>query len=408
MADPIPAAEALSRVLDRVGPLAARVVPLAEATGCILAQEIRTDRDGPPFDRAMMDGFAVRLADAGKTLPVSGEIAAGSAPQGPLTDGGPVRIMTGAPCPPGTQAVVPVEQTSESGGRVTLPEDVTAERHIARRGSDRKAGDLVLAAGSPVTPLAVAVAASAGCTSLSVIPRPTVTVISTGNELAPVETDPGPYGIRDSNRPMMEALVREAGLTLLLSLHAGDTPEQLEDAFGRALETDIVLVSGGVSAGKYDLVPETAERLGVTPVFHKVWQKPGKPLFFGTTSRQPRGFFFGLPGNPLAVHFCFHHYVLPAARLLAGRPLPVRGGRAVLAEPCRPRGGRPSWLPARVEADPSGNRPLARLLTVSGSADIYGAAPANALVHLDPQRGPLAEGDEVTFFWLGPAEEVAE
>ncbi len=258
-----------------------------------------------------------------------------------------------------------------------------------------------------MNPLTVAVLASSGYGEVLVIPRPTVTVVSTGNELAPVGSDPGPYGIRDSNRPMMEALVRGAGLTLHESLHAGDTSSQLEAALGRAMEADVVMVSGGVSAGKYDLVPGTAEKLGVTRKFHKVWQKPGKPLFFGSTSREPAGLFFGLPGNPLAVHFCFHHYVLPAARLLAGRPLPGREGHAVLAEPCRPRGGRPSWLPARVEEETASGAPLARLLTVSGSADIYGAAAANALVFLDPQRGPLKKGDEVVFFWLGPTEEVS-
>jgi molybdopterin molybdotransferase len=406
MPDPIPAAEAFSRVLEHVHPAASRPLPLADAVGCVLAEEIRADRDGPPFDRAMMDGFAVRLSDAGATVPVSGEVTAGAAPDGPLADGLAVRIMTGAPCPEGTEAVVPVEQTSESGERVSLPALVQAEQHIARRGSDRKSGDLLLPPGAPVTPLMVAVLASAGRTTVEVIPRPTVTVISTGNELAGPGADPGPYGIRDSNRPMMEALVRQSGLTLLESLHAGDTAEELESAFGRAFAADIVMVSGGVSAGKYDLVPETAERMGAVKVFHKVWQRPGKPLFFATTGRRPRGLLFGLPGNPLAVHFCFHHYVLPAACRLAGKPLPGREGRAVLSEPCRPRGNRPSYLPARVEPDPAGGRLRARLLPVSGSADIYGAAAANALVHLDPQQGPLARGDEVTFFWLGPAEEV--
>ncbi len=408
MPHPIPAADALAKVLGLARPPAPRKLPLALAAGCILAQEVRADRDGPPFDRAMMDGFAVRLADAGGTVPVAGEVAAGSAPGDPLTPGRVVRIMTGAPCPEGTEAVVPVEKISETGGLVTLPPELKADQHIARRGSDRRAGDLLLTGGVPVTPLAVAVLASSGCATVQVIPRPTVTVVSTGSELVPVESDPGPYGIRDSNRPMMEALVRGAGLTLLESLHAADTGEELEEALGRAMAADLVMVSGGVSAGKYDLVPGTAEKVGVTPVFHKVWQKPGKPLFFGTTNREPRGLFFGLPGNPLAVHFCFHHYVLPAARLLAGRPIPQLKERAVLDAPCHPRGGRPSWLPATVEPGREGTPPRATLLTVSGSADIYGAAGANALVHLDPERGPLAEGDEVAFFRLGPAGEVYE
>jgi len=406
MPRPIPAAEALSRVLEAARPLPARPVPLAEAEGCILAQEIRSDRDGPPFNRAMMDGFAVRLADGGRTLPVSGEVAAGSAPEGPLVDGAPVRIMTGAPCPEGAEAVVPVEEVEEADGRVTLPPDIRSGRHIAPRGSDRRTGDLLLSPGDTMTPLAVAVAASTGNAVVTVIPRPTVAVVSTGNELSPVESDPGPHGIRDSNRPMMGALARGAGLHLAASLHAGDTERELELAFHQALEADLVIVSGGVSAGKYDLVPDTAQRCGVTPLFHKVWQKPGKPLFFGTTGRATGSLFFGLPGNPLAVHFCFHHYVLPAARLLAGRSLPTRQGRAVLAEAFHPRGGRPSWLPSVVEPGREGAPFLARLLQVSGSADICSAAPANALVHLDPERGPLEQGEGVDFFWLGPTEEV--
>jgi len=404
---PIPMAEALSRVLESVRPASAREVTLDEAQGCLLARELRADRDGPPFDRAMMDGFAVRLADAGATVPLTGEVAAGDTPPDGLPAGTAVRIMTGAPCPPGSEAVVPVERTEERDGLVNLPAGLQAEQHIARRGCERRAGDIVLAAGSLVTPLTVAVAAGCGQTSLSVVPRPTVAVVSTGNELVQPGSDPGPYAIRDSNRPMMEALVREAGLTLKHSLHAGDTSNQLGTAFSRALDADIVIVSGGVSMGRYDLVPEVAADAGVARVFHKVWQKPGKPLFFGVVEGDPRHYFFGLPGNPLAVHFCFHQYVIPAARLLAGLPLPPAPGPAVLAEACRTRGKRPSWLPALVGPDPDGGPPSARLLPIGGSADIYGAAPANALVHIDPDLGTLPAGTEVSWFPVGRGREAA-
>lgn len=407
MARPISMADALSRVLESIRPAAPREVALAEAESCVLAREIRADRDGPPFDRAMMDGYAVRLADAGATVPVTGEVAAGGAPPDGLPDGTAVRIMTGAPCPPGSEAVVPVEQAVERDGRVTLPAGLKPENHIARRGCERRAGDLVLPAGSLVTPLAVAAAAACGLATLSVVPRPAAAVVSTGNELAKAGSDPGPWAIRDSNRPMLEALVREAGMRLKHSMHAGDAPEQLGEAFNLALEADVVVVSGGVSMGRYDLVPEAAADAGVTRLFHKVWQKPGKPLFFGIVEGEPRRYFFGLPGNPLAVHFCFRRYVLPAARLLAGLPLPGEPEPAVLAEACRARGDRPSWLPALVEPAPSGGRPTARLLPVGGSADIFGAAPANALVLVDPDWGTLKPGTEVTWVPVGRRRETA-
>jgi len=272
--------EALRLVLEAAVPREPRRVPLVDACGLRLAETIRADRAYPPFDRAMMDGYAVAAADAGSTVEVRGEVAAGDVPGGRVEPGRCVQIMTGAPCPPGTEAVVPREETRRDGGRVTLPRNIQAGQHVAPEGSDCAAGSVILKAGDRVTPLAVAVLASLGRETVVAVPPLSLAVITTGAELVPVGQPVRPGQIRDSNGPMLAAMARDLGIPAPRHLHADDRLATIVHALEETADRDVVLLSGGVSAGNYDLVPHALARHGAEIVFHKVTQKPGKPMLF--------------------------------------------------------------------------------------------------------------------------------
>lgn len=389
--------QALALVLNSVEPLSPRPVPIQDALGLTLAEEVCADRPYPPFDRAMMDGYAVRLADAGREAVVTGEIAAGDCIDKPLQDGAAYAIMTGAPCPPGTEAVAPVENVSRINGHARLPEAIASGEHVAPMGSECEAGVAVAHPGDRITPLIVANLATFGYTHVHAIPSPVCTVITTGSELAGVSGAPESFQIRDANGPMLEALLREAGIPQILRCHAADTLESLESALNEARHADTVLLTGGVSAGVYDLVPQALEAHGVHVLFHKVTQKPGKPLLFGKLGTR---LFFGLPGNPLATHLGFHRYVLPSLRAMAGRTASVqRVCEGHLSRDIRGAGSRTLFQLCRVERSNAGWR--VDPLPGKGSADIFTAATANAYVRIDSGIGPLHAGERVAFTILG-------
>jgi molybdopterin molybdotransferase len=365
--------------------------------GLILAEPVRADRDYPPFRRAMMDGYAVVVADAGRTIDVVGEVAAGQAPALTVAPGACASIMTGAPCPEGAEAVVKREDVTLSGRRVALPARVAAGQHIAARGSECEAGALTLEAGMSITPLVVAVLTTVGRREVRAFAPPRLAVISTGDELVEAGRQPGEAQIRNSNGPMLAALSRLAGLPEPDQLHALDTLESLEGTLQRASRADIILLSGGVSAGRFDLVPQALRRYGAEPVFHKVTQKPGKPLLFATRGRQ---LIFGLPGNPLSSHFCFSRYVRPAARKMMGQPplSAVYSGR--LSEPLRVKSARTLFVLARATEAGGGAWSLRPLLG-QGSADIFASAGANAYIRLPVGDHDLPAGATQEFLWIG-------
>ena len=369
--------------------------PLAEAQGRILDQNVRADRDSPPFPRAMMDGYAVCVADAGRAVEVAGEVAAGQTPEVEVSPGRCVNIMTGAACPTGTEVVVPVEDTRIDGQKVVLPGELTAGKHIAPRGTECPAGSLVLAAGHPLSSLTVAVLAAVGKERVQTIDLPRVAIISTGSELCPPGQAPGPFQIRNSNGPMLAAQVQLGGLPAPEVLHAEDTPESLAMALDRAADSDIVLLSGGVSMGRYDLVPAALKERKVNTIFHKVTQKPGKPLLFGRREEQ---LYFGLPGNPLSSHFCYHRYVAPAARKMAGRsPLePVQP--AAITRALETHSGRTLFVlgKARLREGKIEVQPL----TGKGSADLFSGQLANGYIRLEPGENRLTPGEQVPFQYM--------
>jgi molybdopterin molybdotransferase len=399
-------AEAIELVERTARPLEPRRQRLAEALGRVLATPVVADVDSPPWDRAMMDGFAVRSADVAAAadlieLDVTVDLAAGDVTSRPIPPGACARIMTGAPIPSGADAVVPIESAIDgthavhAGGRVRLREPrFRAGQHVGRRGGAFRAGQVVLPAGAVVTPAAVGLAAEAGATHVVASARPRVAVLATGSELVSPDVVPAYGQTRNSNGPMIAALAGALGAEAIPLGIAADRPEPLRAAVAQGLAADVLVVSGGVSAGDLDLVPSVFAACGVAKVFHKVRLKPGKPVWFGVLERgpgAPRSLVFGLPGNPASSLVCFELFVRPALGILAGRP---RGewhlprARGVLTSAARSAPDRPVYLPCRLErrAGGLGVEPL----PWTGSADLVGLATADGLVALP--AGAVADG----------------
>ncbi|GAB6166348.1 molybdopterin molybdotransferase MoeA [Thermostilla marina] len=388
---------ALRLVLETLKPLTPREVPLLDAVGLIAAEPIAADRDFPAFPRSMMDGFAVRAEDAGKPVRIVGEVAAGSRFPRAIGPGEAVRIMTGAPCPPCADTVVEKERIADdTASIIVLPNQLVAGTHIAAVGSECRRGRVVLPSGGRLTPLAIASAASFGKTAVKVVPQPRVSVITTGSELVPWNQRPTGAQIRDSNAPMLAALMHEYGLRTVRIDHARDTTEALGAAVTRHADADVVLFTGGVSVGDYDLVPEVLQSLGAKVVFHKVRQKPGKPLLFAVGTGKV---FFGLPGNPLAAHFCCHRYVRPAVMRLRGEPGPTDlVGK--LNVPILPKPGRTHFVLA--EAVWNDAQKEWRLTPTPGisSADIFSAVEANCYLEIPAGREKMLPNTIVRFSFL--------
>jgi molybdopterin molybdotransferase len=388
-------AKAIALVESTASPLSPRRQRLLDACGRRLAEPIVADSDSPPWDKAMMDGFAVRDADfAGGSpkvveLDVVSDLAAGDVTTDPVRPGTCARIMTGAPIPPGADAVVPIERavdgtaTGHAGSRVRLLESkYRPGQHVARQGAAYRQGAVVLPAGSTLDATAVGLAAEAGATHVIAEPRVRVAILSTGSELVPCDQVPSHGQIRNSNGPLIAAAVTLLGAEPISLGIAADKPEAIRAAVAQGLAADVLVLSGGVSTGDLDLVPPTFAACGVEEVFHKVKLKPGKPVWFGILRRasSPPTLVFGLPGNPASSLVCFELFVRPVIRILAGSP---RGSwhlprsRAVLVSSVKGAGDRPVFLPCRLrkaagtfEAEP---------LPWTGSSDLLGMAAASAI-----------------------------
>ncbi|MFH0902167.1 MAG: molybdopterin molybdotransferase MoeA [Pseudomonadota bacterium] len=406
---------ALALVLEHTPPGRSVTVPLADALGLTLAEEIRADRDFPPFDRAMMDGYAVNVRDAGLVVEVVAAASAGTGSPTAVAEGRAVEIMTGAPCPPGTQAVVmreeirPAARTAAApssedaaawpplaaGRKVLLPPAVETDQYVTRRGSECQAGSVALPIGTTVTAIPIGIIAACGRTTVKVLGRPSLAVVVTGDEIVRPGETRRPEQIHDSNGPMLAAAARLVGLTETeISVSwAADSLEALEQTIDSTASTDVLILSGGVSAGRHDLVPQALERCGATIVFHKVAQKPGKPLLFARRGGQV---VFGLPGNPVSGHMCFHRYVVPALHRMMGRPPIKRQSHGVLCAPLTISSERALFVPAVAEESTTVRlRPLPH----RSSADILAVAPANAYLRLPPGQHDLAAGQTVSFEW---------
>ncbi len=339
--------EAVSIVLERCAPAGeVERVPLGEGSGRVLAGDVRSDLDLPPFRKSAMDGFAVRSADfagaptGGPILAQVGEARAGEPFAGALGPGQCTAIYTGAEVPAGADAVVMVERSRRADGGVVLDDRPAPGQHICERGEDLAAGELVLPRGRRLRPADLSALAAVGADPLEVFRRPTVVVLTTGDELVPPSTRPGPGQIREGNTLHLAALARAAGAEVLRSGVLRDDAALLRAAFERALDgADVLVTTGGVSMGEYDLVGDALAAAGVEPVFHKVAIKPGKPVWFGVRGAT---LVFGLPGNPVSCLVGHEVFVRPALLRLGGAeeelraPLP-RGRWAAAASAPNPR-----------------------------------------------------------------------
>jgi molybdenum cofactor synthesis domain-containing protein len=388
----IPVSEAISIILEKAAPLPVESVPLEETQGRVLAEEVEADSDLPPFDRAQMDGYAVRSEDL-RELParlrVAGESAAGRGWRGALREGEAVRIMTGAPLPTGADSVQQVEVTreDEDGSHVTVERATEPGQFYVPRASEIARGERVLAAGEEITAARAAVLAAFGRARVKVYGRPRVAVLATGTELVPVESAPGPDEIRDSNTYSLAAYARLAGASVERLPLASDDPELLRREIGRAAErSDVLVLSGGVSMGRYDFTKEALRGLGAEIFFERVSLRPGKPTVFarlragGASGRGEGALVFGLPGNPVSVSVTFNLFARTALRALQGsnEPAPVEE-TAVLARAAKGAAERASYLPASLSTDGEG-RLLAEVLRWGGSSDFVAFARATALV----------------------------
>jgi len=433
--------DARARVLAAIpAALPARTVGLAESLGRVLAADVLAATDLPPWDNSAMDGYAIRAADvasatedAPMVLRVGGEVAAGNAAETSVTRDAAFRIATGAPMPPGADAVVAVEQTTplaadgsvgprgrEATGplpaRIRVHEATMAGRSVRRRASDLQLGRVVLSAGRAIGPAELAIIAAGGVASVLVHARPRVAVLSTGDELRRAGTDLGAAGIPDSNGPAIVALCAAAGAD---ARHLGIAPDRLEPTLALLRsaidDADLVIVSGGVSVGPYDVVRGAFAEVGTVDLWRAAIQ-PGKPFAFGTAPRGgqrtgPPVLLFGLPGNPVSVFVTFEVFVRPALRRLAGRDnaallRPVDAG--VLEEAVTKSAGRRAFLRVAALRDPASGAPIrdaagrVRVTLAGGqeSHQLSALAAADGLAVVPESVAGLPAGAGVELWWL--------
>ncbi|MEK6336788.1 MAG: gephyrin-like molybdotransferase Glp [Acidobacteriota bacterium] len=393
----IPVAQAIEIVLQHSPALKTESVPLGQTLGRILAEDITADTDLPPFDRAQMDGYAVRAADVATTpsrLRIAGESAAGAGWHHELKGGEAVRIMTGAPVPAGADAVQQVELTREENGAgfVEILEPVEAGRSIVRQAAEIKAGETVLSAGEEINAAMIATLASFGYAKVKVGQRPRVAVMATGSELVDVNEKPGADQIRDSNNYTIAAYATLAGATVERLPLAGDDTEELKRQIAAAASTsDMLVTSGGVSMGIYDFTKAALKELGAEIFFERVALRPGKPTVF---ARLGDTLIFGLPGNPVSVAVTFNLFARTALRAMQGaHDTQLHEHTAVLARDLRGSKDRESYLPADLRTDERGLL-LAEPLKWGGSSDFVAFARASALINL-PAGVELRAGDIV-------------
>ena len=408
----LPIEEALALVMQKARPLAGVCRPLIDSRGCRLDEEIVADADQPPFDKSLVDGYAVRVIDLeigleAPRLRLGQTIMAGQTPTRPLDSGEAALVMTGAPVPAGTDAVVMHELTRVFDDEVHIDDaGAQAGQNLLRKGRICCAGDILLPAGSILNPPALGLLASVGRTGVRVVPRPRMTIVPTGDELVEPDEAPGPGQIRNSNAVMLEALAMDHGALPQVLPIAPDEPAGLLELLEQGLQADVLVVTGGVSAGQRDLVPGVLEELGVERVFHKVRLKPGKPLWFGLGPRRgerPEALVFGLPGNPVSALVGFLVFIKPALRVLAGHPRQMPEPESLrLGSSFVQRGARPAYHPARrVERAGSQGSGVIEILEWAGSADLVGVARADGLAAFPPGDRVFQAGEIVRFLPLG-------
>jgi molybdopterin molybdotransferase len=384
----------IEQVGKRRGPRATTTVSVWDALGLVLAQEVKTDREYPPFNRSTRDGYAVRSREAlpGAQLKCVGEIKAGDTVRDTLAAGTCVQIMTGAAVPVGADAVVMIEHTSRESDAVRFERAALVGQNIVPRGSEAAADQTILIPGTRLGYAELALAAQVGAAQLQCARRPHVAILSTGDEVVLIGEAPGPFQIRNSNSVSLAAQVRIAGGEPVVLGNAADRIEDLGEKIERGLKEDALVLSGGVSMGKYDLVESVLKAMGAEFFFDTVAIRPGKPAVFGVCQGKP---VFGLPGNPVSTMVTFELFVAPAIDLLSGaeaRVLPLVEAR--LAEAMKEKPGLTHFLPARVEWRE--RMPEVKALKWHGSGDIAALAKANCFLVVPADRETIEIGESVS------------
>ncbi len=381
----------IEQVEKAKGPRETAAITLWDALGFVLAEEVKTDREYPPFHRSTRDGYAVRSAEvsAGATVRCVAEIKAGDSVTQPLAPGTCVQIMTGAAVPDGSDAVVMIEHTNRDGDSVRFECAAQPGQNIVRRGSEAKRGETILSSGMRLGYAELALAAQVGATQLRCASKPRVAILSTGDEVIAIDQQPGAFQIRNSNSVSIAAQVRVAGGEPVLLGNAADRIDDLREKISRGLRQDVLVLSGGVSMGKYDLVETVLKDLGAQFYFDAVAIRPGRPAVFGKCGDT---FVFGLPGNPVSTMVTFELFVVPAIDLLNGAPardLPLVEAR--LGAPLNEKQGLAHFLPARVEW--RGPTPEVKALPWQGSGDVAALARANCYLVVAADRGQVNVGE---------------
>ncbi|MEZ0611310.1 molybdopterin molybdotransferase MoeA [Fibrella sp. WM1] len=384
--------------------LTTETVAFTDAPGRVLAETILADRDFPPFDRVAMDGIAIQYDALADGLTAFSILAIGRAgePQQPLPDPtGCVEVMTGSVLPTGADTVIRYEDLSIKDGTATLTipaAEITRGLNVHKQGTDRRTFDVVLSAGVRLRPVDLAVVASVGQTSLSVRKRPRVAVVSTGDELVTIEQTPLPHQIRQSNAHLLWAALHEMGIDASIHHYPDDVATITTGLSALLAGHDVLVMTGGVSAGKADYVPDILAGLGIRKHFHKIEQRPGKPMWFGTSPDNQR-VVFALPGNPVSTTLCFYRYVrsyLETAMGLPGEPpLYVQ-----LAKPVTFAPPLTYFTPAHLTTSPEGTL-LAEPLPGSGSADFTNLTAADAFLEFPASESDFPAGTVVLAWAIG-------
>jgi len=393
----------------RIRPLGKELVELLDSVGYVLAEPVAADRNFPPFPRSTRDGYAVRAADVAQApvrLQVAGEVRAGAEASLKVDSGQAVSIMTGAPVPAGADAVVMVEYTSKEGEQVEITKPVAAGENIVPAAAEAKRGERLLAPGRWLDYAAIALAASVGRSHLLVYSKPRVAVLATGDEVVDIDVPPAPHQIRNSNTYSLAAQVRNAGGEAVLLPIAPDEPQRLRDLIADGLEADLLLLSGGVSMGKYDLVEAVLTDLRAEFFFTGARIQPGRPVVFGRVpgnasavraedSREPsHKYFFGLPGNPVSTMVTFELFARPLLEALGGMtPRKLMFLSARLKSEITTKPGLKRFLPAVLGGE--FEQAEVELVRWQGSGDVAATARANCYVVVPPDRERIPAGEWV-------------
>jgi len=368
---------------------AVEVVDLACAQGRVLAETVPADRDYPPFDRATRDGYAVRAAETPGRLRIAGQVRAGTEFAGSLGEGEAIEIMTGAPVPPSADAVVMIEHTRREGDQVEIERGLRPGQNIVARASETAAGAAALEPGRRLDYPEIALLASFGRPSARVYRRPRVAILPTGDEVVEISATPRSFQIRNSNAHSLAAQVGRAGGEPLLLPIAPDEPVRTRELIEQGLDADLLLLSGGVSMGQYDLVERVLAELGAEFFFDGVLIQPGRPLVFG---RARQRFFFGLPGNPLSTMVTFEVLARAAMELLGGvSEAPLRFLHARLGSDFRHQTGLTRFLPAALSGCAAGS--VVNPVKWQGSGDVVALSRCNAFLVASPEREEWKAGE---------------